>query len=585
MKRLSLSSASLILGSIIIQSLNGADASPAPHSGPDSGKYFESTNLDQAANIHHFSDVQPNDWAYNALATLNETYGCISGFSDDRFKGKQALTRYEAAGLLNSCLYRVTETTDSLTRLLQEFQIELQTLTSKVNSLNQRTGSYEAQKFSTTTKFSGVATMAFGGSSYGGYNLVEIESFLSSKKAPLRRTTTLNYNTTFNFNTSYTGKDLLAISLRAGNFLGSTMQGGSVPLNQQAVAYQPDAGADSVALEKFFYRLPIAKEFIFIIGPRVGQSDMLAIKPFAYPKDGNLTALTFNGAPGAYNSVKGPGLGLIWKKNNWMASLSAGSKRGYLSNGSVSCTSDFLDDEDNYVCTKGNLGGGLFGKSSGDAATLQIGYSNGPVKAAAIWTYSLANVPVSGSTPLAAGSVADLLSSGGFYNTLGLGASWEPQKGGFIPSINIGAGINFNTYSSSQSDSAAAGKVRLGNSSDITLPQYKNWKSSVTQSWMVGLQWKNAFVNGNYLGFGFGSPNYVAYAKTTDAQTRYFNDKSYMFEVWYAFNLSDKLSIVPSVYYLSNPYGDVAYNFNSGSNGSGTPFYSMGFVLKTIFKF
>jgi hypothetical protein len=312
---------------------------------------------------------------------------------------------------------------------------------------------------------------------------------------------------------------------------------------------------------------------------------MLAIKPFVYPHDGNLTALTFNGAPGSYNSVKGPGLGFIWKKNNWMASVSAGSKRGYISNSSVSCTSDYLDEEENYVCTKGNLGGSLFGKSSGDAATLQIGYSNGPIKAAAIWTYSLASVPISGSTPLAAGSIPDLLYGGGFYNSLGLGASWDPNRGGIIPSINVGAGINFNTYSSSQNDSAGAGKVSLGNSSEINIPQYKNWKSSVTQSWMVGLQWRNAFSKGNFLGFGFGSPNYVAYAKTTDGQTRYFNDKSYMFELWYAFKASDYLSIVPSIYYLSNPYGDIAYTFNGSSNGSGTPFYSLGFVLKTIFKF
>jgi len=579
-------SSPLIGVTVLLQFFSSAKAAPLDHvTYPGSEKYFESTSQDQLSQISQFSDLQPTDWAYQALSKLIESNGCVAGFSDETYKAKRYLTRYEAAALLNSCLDGISTTTDELKRLLQEFQGEIQTIRSKLDSIASHIDSYEAQKFSATTKFSGVATMAVGGSSYGGYNLNEIQTFLNKRNAPLRKNATLNYNTTWNLNTSYTGKDLLAISLRAGNFGKSTMQGGSVPLNQQSVAYEPDAGADIVALEKFFYRFPLSDNLTFIIGPRVGQSDMLAIKPFVYPQDANLTALTFNGAPGAYNSVKGPGLGFIWKKKNWMASLSAGSKRGYISDSSVRCTSDYLDEEDNYVCTKGNLGGSLFGKSSGDAASLQVGYSNGPFRAAAIWTYSLANVPVSGSTPLAAGSTADLLYGGGFYNSLGLAVSWDPKKGGIIPSINIGAGINFNTYSSSQSDSAGAGKVNLGNSIDASIPQYKNWKSSVTQSWTVGLQWKNAFAKDNFLGFGFGTPNYVVYAKTTDGQTRYFNDKSYMFELWYAFKFSDNITIVPSIYYLSNPYGDVAYTFNNGIGGSGSPFTSLGYVLKTIFKF
>ena len=57
--------------------------------------------------------VYPTDWAYQALANLVETYGCVAGFPDGTFKGNIAITA-EAAALLNACLDRVTEITEEL---------------------------------------------------------------------------------------------------------------------------------------------------------------------------------------------------------------------------------------------------------------------------------------------------------------------------------------------------------------------------------------------------------------------------------------------------------------------------------------
>jgi hypothetical protein len=67
---------------------------------------------DQVTSIGQFSDLRPTDWAYQALGNLIERYGCVAGYPNGSYKGGQAMTRCEAAALLNACLDRVTEVTD-----------------------------------------------------------------------------------------------------------------------------------------------------------------------------------------------------------------------------------------------------------------------------------------------------------------------------------------------------------------------------------------------------------------------------------------------------------------------------------------
>ena len=52
---------------------------------------------DQVTSITQFSDVQPTDWAYQALSNLIERYGCVAGYPNGSFRGNRAMTRYEAA--------------------------------------------------------------------------------------------------------------------------------------------------------------------------------------------------------------------------------------------------------------------------------------------------------------------------------------------------------------------------------------------------------------------------------------------------------------------------------------------------------
>jgi len=122
---------------------------------------------EQVTSISQFSDVKPTDWAYQALSNLIERYGCVAGYPDGTYKGARAMTRFEAAALLNACLDRVTEVTDELKKLMAEFEKELAILKGRVDGLEAKVGELEANQFSTTTKLKGIATMVLGGATNG----------------------------------------------------------------------------------------------------------------------------------------------------------------------------------------------------------------------------------------------------------------------------------------------------------------------------------------------------------------------------------------------------------------------------------
>jgi hypothetical protein len=65
--------------------------------------------MSQVTSVSQLSDVQPTDWAFQALQSLVERYGCIAGYPDGTYRGNRAMTRYEFAAGLNACLNRVNE--------------------------------------------------------------------------------------------------------------------------------------------------------------------------------------------------------------------------------------------------------------------------------------------------------------------------------------------------------------------------------------------------------------------------------------------------------------------------------------------
>jgi hypothetical protein len=167
--------------------------------------------------VSQLSDVKPTDWAFTALQSLVERYGCIAGYPDRTFRGKQATSRYEFAAGLNACLDKINEIISAgladkvskedlatLQKLQEEFAAELATLRGRVDALDAKVAKLEAQQFSTTTKLSGEAIMSVQGASGNSGTPNSTNVFVSSRVR-------------LDLNTSFTGSDLLKTRLEVGN--------------------------------------------------------------------------------------------------------------------------------------------------------------------------------------------------------------------------------------------------------------------------------------------------------------------------------------------------------------------------------
>ena len=103
-------SSSRLLMAIVLStafiSTSGAIASTAPKVSPTESS---GESLSQVPSVDQLSDVQPSDWAFSALQSLVERYGCIVGYPNRTYQGNRALSRYEFAAGLSACLDRVNE--------------------------------------------------------------------------------------------------------------------------------------------------------------------------------------------------------------------------------------------------------------------------------------------------------------------------------------------------------------------------------------------------------------------------------------------------------------------------------------------
>ncbi len=132
--------------------------------------------LEQLTSVSQLADVKPTDWAFQAVRSLAERYGCIMGYPDKRFRGDRALTRYEFAAGLNACLDKIQEllatgTADLATKedlekvkkLLEDFAPELAAVRSRLGALDVRSETLKRQQFSTTTKLFGQVILGIQG--------------------------------------------------------------------------------------------------------------------------------------------------------------------------------------------------------------------------------------------------------------------------------------------------------------------------------------------------------------------------------------------------------------------------------------
>ena len=447
------------------------------------------------------------------------------------------MSRYEAAALLNACLDRVTEVTDELKRLMAEFEKELAVLKGRVDGLEAKVGELEATQFSTTTKLRADTRWVLGGLVFGGdsplYNKSNNTYGVGKDAIPLRDAVTFNYDVRLNFDTSFTGKDLLRTQLRAGNFDDSGFRAAPAALSQLDAGFQENIGGDGgdvVAINRLYYKFPVGKNFTVVAGPRVRQDDMFAVWPSVYTGDKILKIFQFAGGPQANSQVLGGGAGFWWKEGKQGFSFGA-----------------------NYVAGNADVGepgkGGVANGNSAAVGSVQLAYTGKNWNITGLYAYDNRGVSV-GGTPLAGGAVKAAYNGTNAFNLAGY---WQPLQSGWMPSISAGWGIG---------SSSNVGGSRT-DSTDVNL---------TTQSWMVGLNWKDAFVKGNVLGMAVGQPTFV-----TGGGDNTPADGNYAWEWFYKFQVTDNIAVTPSIFWLSRPQGELT--------GNGNTFNTFGYLVQTTFRF
>ncbi len=474
----------------------------------------QSDKISQVTSVSQFSDVQPTDWAFQALQSLVERYGCIAGYPNSTFRGNRALTRFEFAAGLNACLDRMNELIaiateqvgsgdlETLKRLQEEYGAELATLRGRVDALESRAAELESNQFSTTTKLKGEAIFAvsgaFGDNQAGSTNDVEDNIILSNRVR-------------LNFDTSFTGKDKLRVRLQARNtpnFDNGSSSSGRPSITgtkMTRLGFDGDNGNDFELTELNYTFMPIKG---------------VKVKIDANEADLNDNVNVFNPL------FKSSGGGAI-------------SRYGRFSP--------------------------IYRAASGDAGiTATIGGKKSPIKVSAAYTSDDANTPTGGQGIFRGDNAALGQIEFSPTKSLGLGFTYvrrydsngSENLTGSTGSLNavdpIGSATTSNHYGV-QANLRLGKKMMLGGWYGFADANEVNGNDSADiEYWAATLGMKDFGAKGNTLGVIFGQPPKVTGGNgvTTDSDT------SYHLEGLYKMKLNDKIAVTPGLLVIFNPEHD-----------------------------
>jgi hypothetical protein len=550
--------ASLVAGSISLAAGNAIAAEPTSELNqiPSVSELSRPTapTMSQVTSVSQLSDVRPTDWAFQALQSLVERYGCIAGYPDRTYRGNRALTRYEFAAGLNACLDRVNEliaaaTADlvkkedlaTLQKLQEQFAAELATLRGRVDSLEARTSTLEKQQFSTTTKLSGEAIFSVA----NGYE---------SGDAGNDANTVFNNRVRLNLNTSFTGKDLLITGLQAQNFGASGIAGGSGSSIAQTLGYaDPVFGSNSnvrlsyepqfptvdpstltgkgannsLSLYKLLYIFPVADKVTAFAGTSAEVSDAFpSVLPWASEGQGALSR--FASLPAAQRVSGGTS----------QTGLAAAA-------GVIFNISDAIDFRALYGSVNANIPGN---RGLGGGTPLGAGVGGGSYVAAAQLTVK----------PSQAFTVAlNYAHSYHQINILGTGLSSSDIGAVNLPGGltlgNLNQGIKMNTLGATAAFRLSQNITLAGSYSHIFADLVDVDAGTNFNSWLVGLYVTDILKKGNSAGLIFGQP--LKRVSTDGIASNPENRTPYQVEGFFNFRVNDNLSITPGVFAIFNPEG------------------------------
>jgi hypothetical protein len=278
----------------------------------------EADALGQMRSVAEFDDVQPSDWAYQAVKALVEKYDVITGYGDRRFRGNQALSRDEFVTVLNQVFTKIEqlviagdlakfrEDFATIRRLQASYSTILNGERDRTTALERLTANLEKQQFSTTTRLMGQIVTA----------LSDGTNAQTTVLARMRLT----------LDTSFSGSDLLRTELEAGTDSNDAISNNQhrTPNLLGTVGILADGGGldyvavpSTVQISKLYYRFRPTKTLTLTVGTRLNPRDFIDYNRFANDSLTNFSSSFFMSNPlivqNQVDRPGGAGAALAWK--------------------------------------------------------------------------------------------------------------------------------------------------------------------------------------------------------------------------------------------------------------------------------
>ncbi|MDX2229236.1 MAG: iron uptake porin [Leptolyngbyaceae cyanobacterium bins.349] len=484
--------------------------------------------LDQVTSVSQLTDVRPTDWAFQALQSLVERYGCIVGYPDKTYRGNRALSRFEFAAGLNACLDKIQELIAAATadfvrkedlevvkRLQEEFAAELTSLRGRVAALEVRTATLEKQQFSTTTKLNGEVVLGLSGLLTGD----------NARGEEVFKTAIFGDRVRLNFDTSFTGEDLLRTRLQASNFRSFSS---SLLTFEGDQRFSTPDGNNEVELDALLYQFPVGENLTVIIEANAGAIDDFTdtINPFLDGDGGSGAFTNFGTRNPVYYLLQGTGLAFRYRLGEKFE-LSA----GYLTN-----------DANNP-----SAGAGLFNGAYGAIAQLTFNASEA-FKLGLTYVHAYNNDFTANG---ASGSNRANLRSA-LLNNPDLPDALAPFAGLDIPTSSNAYGV--------QASFQVSPKFVINGYGGYVNTRTLSTRGALPRgdldiwTWAVGLAFPDLLKDGNLGGIIVGmEPRVNGVSRGLRSAIGRDPDSSFHIEAFYQYRVNDYITVTPGVIWLTAP--------------------------------
>ena len=482
--------------------------------------------------IDQLHNIEAQHWAAQAVKQLGDRYECYT--TSDPFATKAVLTRYEFASYLEPCLDAINDRIASETeghasredlavmqRLQDEFAAELATLTGRIDGVEDRIQTLEANRFSEHTKLFGVASFLL--SSAQGNN--------GQNYGPRYQSTVI-----LDFDTRFTGSDLLRTEIRASNmnFIRAAEVTGTgmsllnvVPESDSTFLHitgggDPPTDQPDFELSTVFYQIRFAQKGLLRFGTHGITSDSLIPDMSIIP-----SASLYGVRSPIYRNSVGAGAVVFYQFNDlvsWGASYLAKNPdftqyRGIFEGRYGALTQVTLTPSP-------KLGIGLtYGRHYSDGRPIWAGTGSGN-----------AGQPYGFIAPASDREEGDLNPNFNHVpasvNDLGLQVRYQATK-----QLTLGGWFGYSFLNAEGTSLPGGDGAQKGDDAQVMY-------------WAAGLKVQDLGRRGNQLGFLVGMPPKVL---SNDTPGREDTGTSYHVELTYRHRINNRVYLQPGVYMVTNP--------------------------------